>query len=501
MSIRTKLMVPILLTFVAAMSIVFIYLIIDQGNIKRKDLMAKIENTLSLVELTNTTNLWNMDSNATEQNILSFLKDRDIVSIEIKDAQDNSFIKKSNESKPQLIVRTTDMLHDKEKIGTVQITFTDYYINQAIIAIMLQILVIGLIILPIICIGLVLFMNVITNPIRKLTGIAKNIAAGQVTELADIRNQGEITELANSFNSMTTQLRDKAEVARKNTEILSRIIVKAKEIIQSLNSASKEIEAASQEQTTSASEYASAITEVSATLQELTITAKQITNNVGELVFSSEEVTKLLQQSEKQLLETVSQLEDVGAISKSNASEISELGKRSAIINEMVELIKEVANKTNILSINASIEASRSGEAGAGFSVVAAEIRELSKETIESAKKAEIAAREIKELLGSIIVSSENESSKVIGSGKTAKIVFDNMESIVAKINNNYSFTQKIDVSIKQQENGSIQAAETMRQMAEIARQSAETARQTLSAAKDIVTFSAELDSTVAKSD
>jgi methyl-accepting chemotaxis protein len=288
-----------------------------------------------------------------------------------------------------------------------------------------------------------------------------------------------------------------AELVKNTNSALTGVIAKANEIIVNLNSLTKEIEAAAQEQTTASNEHASGITEVSATLKELTITAKQITNNVGELVLSSEEAMKLLKESEKQLLATVSQLEDVGVMSRNNTTQINELGKRSVLINEMVELIKEIANKTNILSINASIEASRSGETGAGFSVVAAEIRELSKETIESAKKAEVAAREIKNFLDLIIISSENESSKVLGSGNTVKSVSENVRSVVSKINNNYSFTQKIDVSIKQQEIGSVQASETMMQMAEIARQTAETARQTLTAVKDIISVSRELEKVV----
>jgi methyl-accepting chemotaxis protein len=337
----------------------------------------------------------------------------------------------------------------------------------------------------------------ITNPLKNITDIASRIAAGETGLKASDTGRGEIAALGYAFNSMTDQLRDRMESFKKTSESLERVVATAKAIIMSLNSSSKEIEAAAQEQTSASNENASGITEVSATLQELTITAKQISTNVGELVFSSEETVKLLKASEKQLLDTVSQLDDVGAISRNNTTQINELGKRSVLINEMVELIKEVANKTNILSINASIEASRSGEAGAGFSVVAAEIRELSKETIESAKKADIAAKEIKDFLNSIIISSENESGKVTGSGKTVRSVFDNVGNIVTKIANNYGFTQKIDMSIKQQENGSIQAAETMRQMAEIARQSAETARQTLSAVKDIVVFSSELEKTV----
>ncbi|MBN2533031.1 MAG: methyl-accepting chemotaxis protein [Spirochaetales bacterium] len=341
----------------------------------------------------------------------------------------------------------------------------------------------------------------IAIPLVNLTKTAVRITEGDTKLIATIEGSKEVVRLAKAFNSMTAELRNKAEGFKRVNDILSEVILKAKEMISNLNSASKEIEAASQEQTTGANQQASGITEVNATLQELTINAKQITTNVSELVYSSEEVIKLLKESEKRLLESVTQLEDAGMISKANTTQIQELGKRSVIINEMVELIKDVANKTNILSINAAIEASRSGEVSVGFSVVAAEIRELSRETILSAKKAEVAAREIREFLDSIIMSSEDESTKVVKSSVAGKDIFNNIGTIVAKINNNYSFTQKIDVSIKQQENSSIQAAETMRQMAEIARQSAETARQTFEAAKNIVFLGEELNSIVTKFD
>ncbi len=310
----------------------------------------------------------------------------------------------------------------------------------------------------------------------------------------------ESSKLAEENKKMAEESKKIAEENKEIAENLTEIIATTKDTIINLNSAAKEIEAAAQEQTSGANEHASGVTEVSATLEELTITAKQITKNVGELVSSSEGVIKYLQDSEKQLLQTVSQLDDIGKISSKNATEIGALGKRAVLINDMVEMIKEIANKTNILSINASIEASRTGDMSSGFSVVAAEIRELSKETIVSAKNVEKAAKEIQDFLSSIIISTESESNKVIESGKTVKSIYDNLEHIVGKINNNYTFSQKIDVSIKQQENGSRQASDTMRQMAEIARQSAETARQTLQAVQDIVNLAIELDKIVQKS-
>jgi methyl-accepting chemotaxis protein len=414
---------------------------------------------------------------------------------EMKSGLDRDFPKVA----AKIAYKDKNMENEKE-LGEAVIYTTDAVIRTALTDLLIQTVIQAL--LLVLLLGIITFvvMNIfLARPLNKITVTASRISEGDVDLQAEGSNQREIETLANAFNTMTSRLKEKAEGFKRNNDVLTEIIAKAKEIIMRLNSSTQEIEAATQEQTSGANQHASGITEVSATLEELTITARHITKNVGELVFSSEEVIKFLQENEKNLLQTVAQLDDVGKISMNNASSIGELGKRSVLINEMVELIKEVANKTNILSINASIEASRSGEAGAGFSVVAAEIRELSKETIESAKKADKAAKEIQDFLNTIIITSENESRKVMDSGRIVKGIYDNIEAIVSRINNNYTFTQKIDVSIKQQETGSSQAAETMKQMAEIARQSAEIARQTLGAVRDIVGFSKELELTVTR--
>ena len=159
----------------------------------------------------------------------------------------------------------------------------------------------------------------------------------------------------------------------------------------------------------------------------------------------------------------------------------------------MVKIITEVANKTNLLSLNASIEAARAGEAGRGFSVVSAEIRELSKETIASSKKVTRAAEEIGEFIRMVVSTSEEELQGVESSVRVVEDVFTNIEDISKKINNNYSFMQKIEVSTKQQESGSRQAAETMKQMSEIARQSLEVSRQSMTAIKDLVNLAGSL--------
>jgi methyl-accepting chemotaxis protein len=396
-------------------------------------------------------------------------------------------------------VQKTDLLYknsaEEKNVGEITIYFTDKSVKSRLSFILIQAIVQSVFIFLILSI----LMNIILNnffklPLRKIAGnliksLNKDIEVQINTD--DVPEVGAITD---AYRKMNSRLRIKIENLNKIIDSLIEILNKSKEITVDLNTSSLEIEAASMEQTSAISEHASGITEVSATLEELSITAKQITKNVGELVFSSEAVLKLLDESEKQLLLTVSDLDEVGKISAHNSSEIAELGKRSAVINQMVKTIKAIASKTNMLSINASIEASKNKESGAGFSVIASEIRELSLETINSAKNAGNAAREIGTFFNSIITSSEMESEKVINSARVAKSIYNNMEVIVGKVKNNYSFTQKIDVSIKQQENGSRQAADTMKQMAEISRQSAETARETSTAIKNIVNCSNNLD-------
>lgn len=383
-----------------------------------------------------------------------------------------------------MLVYSSPIYYNGNKIGALILGYSLKSFNTQMIGNTVIAIIVGLFILAAAIFISMVFVNTIVKAISILSEYARKMSEGDLT-LSAIQGQSrdEIGSLFASFNAMQENLKE--------------VITRVSEIIVNLNSSSHEIDAAAQEQTTAANEHASGITEVSATLEELSITAKQITKNAGELVVASEEAVKLLKSGEGELHRTLTQIEEVGQISQSNTMKIGELGKSSKLIGEMVEIIKDVSNKTNMLSINASIEASRAGEAGRGFSVVAGEIRELSRETLTSAKKVGEAGAQIQNYLREIVVTSESESNKVMDSLKVVKTIAASLEEIIDKISNNTEFTQKIDVSIKQQERGSSQASETMKQMAEIARQSAEISRQTLQAVKDIVTFSNDLDASI----
>jgi methyl-accepting chemotaxis protein len=424
--------------------------------------------------------------------VLFFEGDEVIGKYADKEGFSRTYVKNSETDKilqSSFFIKEVPITHVGEDLGILKIYYTNKNIqiarNSQLFGLIIQIIFLSIVIIGIFTI----FGNRMGRKLNSVITLLNEISAGKIKSLkkTEIKQKDEIGTLGKTFNTML--------------ENLQNVSNNMQEIIMNLNSTSKEIQAAAQEQASSANINASGITEVSATMEELSITAKQITKNASELVIASGEAVKSLESGKEQLIEAVNQLEEIGKISKENTVNIKELGKRSVLINEMVEIIKEVANATNMLSINASIEASRAGEAGKGFSVVAAEIRELSKETITSAKKVEQAAHEIQNFIGSIINFSETESDKVIKSGIVARKVNDTMEGIIENINNNYTFTQKIDISIKQQEKGSEQVSSALKQMASNSRQSAEIAKQTTVAVTDIVKLTGALEKAIMKFD
>lgn len=357
--------------------------------------------------------------------------------------------------------------------------------------------------------------NIVTTGILTLSIVGfgpilyLGIFAGIVAGAKSVELSGGIQALATGFTALSVAVMTFLLAGMNNRNIINKIdkqnkdlqeiLVKLKKAIIELVAISREMHASVEEQNSSATQQASGITEVSATLEELSITANQITENASDLVVASEETIQKLTDGQSELDSTVKRLDDVSRISRNNNNLIQQLGKRSKLINQMVEIIKDIANKTNMLSVNASIEASRAGESGKGFSVVASEIREMSKETIVTAKKVEETAFEIQTFINDIVIASVSETDKVQQSAEVSKNLFGTINQVVEMINKNYSFTQKIDVSITQQENGSRQAAETMRQLTEVANQAAMVAKQTAKAVQNIVDLSNDLESLVQK--
>jgi methyl-accepting chemotaxis protein WspA len=239
----------------------------------------------------------------------------------------------------------------------------------------------------------------ISRPIREAALIADRVAAGDLTATCEVRAPGEAGLLLQAIRKMTADLRSLiGRIQRSSVALMST----ATEIA----ATSKQQEQTVYDYGASTNEAAAAVNEISATSQELLKTM----NEVNQLARQSAQMATTGQQSLGGMDRTMRQLaESTGSIS----AKLSVISERAANINLVVTTITKVADQTNLLSINAAIEAEKAGEYGLGFLVVAREIRRLADQTAVATLDIERMVKEMQYSVSAGVMEMDKFSEQV----------------------------------------------------------------------------------------
>ncbi len=273
------------------------------------------------------------------------------------------------------------------------------------------------------------------NELARILGEYKEGKYGSQANLDEI--QVDILDLAKGINELGTALSNLSQINLKNGLALQ----------QGSNELAKNVN----KLTTSANSQAASLEETSAALEEITENMRASTENTVQMAQYAQEVTSSANEGEQ--------------LANKTASSMDEINEQTSSINEAITVIDQIAFQTNILSLNAAVEAATAGEAGKGFAVVAQEVRNLASRSAEAAK-------EIKDIV-------ETATSKANEGKKIADSMIEGYNKLNSNIASTIELIENVTTSTKEQEQGIIQINDAISLLDKQTQESASIAQET----------------------
>ncbi len=275
------------------------------------------------------------------------------------------------------------------------------------------------------------------------------------------------------------------------TKLLSRQIGSA---VQDISSSSAELQTTASQQATGARQQATAMSEITTTINELLATSRQIAESAQRVAIISSETAGAAAAGDK----TVQRAHDsVGGIKKQVdliVNHMLDLGRKSQQIGGIVDIINELAEQTNILAINATIEAAGAGDNGRRFSVVADEIRKLADRVGGSTKDIRSLIEEIRAAVNSTVMATEGGTKAVDAGTHAFNDVTNSLNQVTAMLGTTTEAAREIELSTKQQATAIEQVNGAVTNVAQVSKETEASTAQALRTASQLASLSHDLN-------
>ncbi|MGH9670212.1 MAG: methyl-accepting chemotaxis protein [Terriglobales bacterium] len=389
-------------------------------------------------------------------------------------------------------------------------------------------------------VSLALFLvlgNKVLKPVKELTDFSEKLASGDYRARAEVDSADDFGLIAENFNrsaekvskavvnqeaqetlqrSVTEFLTITSQIARGDLTLRGKVTSDALgNVVDSVNymldnftkvlervrnaaidvsSSANQILVSSEQMSSGATQQDQEITNTSSAVEELTVSMKQVSNNAEASAEAARRALDAAEQGNRAVRDTLEGMQRIRASVQATAKKIKSLGDRSLEISEIINVINDITEQTNLLALNAAIEAARAGEAGRGFAVVADEVRKLAEHSRTATKDIAALIKAIQAETNEAVVVMEEGTKEVDVGARLADQAGKALEAISSVVRQSAELVQEISLASKQQVRGTEGVANAMQIISNITRQTSQGARQTARTVEQMVKLSEQLN-------
>jgi methyl-accepting chemotaxis protein len=328
-------------------------------------------------------------------------------------------------------------------------------------------------------------LDAVIAPIQEASSVLRKMSEGDLTVRMEKDYQGEFHKIKHDLNTLG--------------DSMSEALLEVAEVINATASVSTQISSSSEQMAAGAQEQGTQISEVAISLKQMSQTIIETTQNSSRVAMAAKNSGTYASEGGKVVHETIEGMNKIADVVLKTSETIKTLGQSSDQIGEITKVIDEIADQTNLLALNAAIEAARAGEQGRGFAVVADEVRKL-------AERTSIATKEIEAMIGNIltetseaVVSMEMGKQEVLRGRELAGQAGNSLNQIIGGAQEVIDIASQVAAASEEQSSTAEQISSNIECVNEVSKESAAGIHEIAKASIDLQRLTQNLQALISK--
>ncbi|RJQ57463.1 MAG: methyl-accepting chemotaxis protein [Stygiobacter sp.] len=315
-------------------------------------------------------------------------------------------------------------------------------------------------------------LDAVVAPLHESSEVLNKIAAGDLTARMVGNYSGDFESIKENINHLA--------------ESFNNALSDVSAAIQATASASSEISSSAEEMAAGAQEQSSQTSEVASAVDEMTKTIMDTTQNASSASETAKNAGSIAKEGGRVVSETIQGMNRIASVVKESAETVHQLGKSSDQIGEIVQVIDDIADQTNLLALNAAIEAARAGEQGRGFAVVADEVRKLAERTTKATKEIANMIKQIQKDTSEAVISMTSGTVEVERGKELADEAGKSLSQIITGAQQVVDIVTQVAAASEEQSSAAEQISKNLEAINHVTNESATGIQQIARASEDL---------------